>query len=64
MNWLNLSIQTLDSENFLGSDPVERATWLCLLRYCNNWKNHRIDRIYINCLLSSFHILVPLKFQN
>ena len=39
MNWLNLSTQTLDSENFLGSDPVGRATWLCLLRYCIGQEN-------------------------
>jgi hypothetical protein len=39
MNWLNLSIQTLDSENFLGSDPTQRATWLCLLRYCIGQEN-------------------------
>lgn len=39
MNWLNLNIQTLDSENFLGSDPVDRATWLCILRYCIGQEN-------------------------
>jgi hypothetical protein len=39
MNWLNINIQTLDSENFLGSDPVERGTWLCLLRYCIGQEN-------------------------
>lgn len=39
MNWLNLNIQTLDSENFLGSEPVDRATWLCLLRYCIGQEN-------------------------
>ena len=39
MNWLNLNVQTLDSENFLGSDPVDRATWLCLLRYCIGQEN-------------------------
>jgi hypothetical protein len=39
MNWLNLNIQTLDSENFLGSDPIERGTWLCLLRYCIGQEN-------------------------
>lgn len=39
MNWLNISIQTLDSENFLGSDPIERGTWLCLLRYCIGQEN-------------------------
>jgi hypothetical protein len=39
MNWLNLNVQVLDSENFLGSDPVDRATWLCLLRYCIGQEN-------------------------
>jgi hypothetical protein len=39
VNWLNISIQTLDSENFLGSDPIERGTWLCLLRYCIGQEN-------------------------
>lgn len=39
MNWINLNIQTLDSENFLGSEPVDRATWLCLLRYCIGQEN-------------------------
>lgn len=39
MNWLNLNVQTLDSEHFLGSDPVDRATWLCLLRYCIGQEN-------------------------
>lgn len=39
MNWLNISIQTLDSENFLGCDPIERGTWLCLLRYCIGQEN-------------------------
>jgi len=39
MNWLNLNIQTLDSENFLGSEPIDRATWLCLLRYCIGQEN-------------------------
>lgn len=39
MNWLNLNVQTLDSEQFLGSDPVDRATWLCLLRYSIGQEN-------------------------
>ena len=39
MNWLNISIHILDSENFLGSDPIERGTWLCLLRYCIGQEN-------------------------
>jgi hypothetical protein len=39
MIWLNLNVATLDSEEFVGSDPVERATWLCLLRYCVGQEN-------------------------
>lgn len=34
MNFLNLPIQTLSSEEFIGSTPTERATWLCLMKYC------------------------------
>ena len=39
MNWLNIQTTTLDSEEFVGSDPVARATWLCLLRYCAGQEN-------------------------
>ncbi len=39
MNWLNIQTSTLDSEAFVGSDPVARATWLCLLRYCAGQEN-------------------------
>lgn len=39
MNWLNLNVTVLDSEEFLGADPVARATWLCLLRYCAGQEN-------------------------
>jgi hypothetical protein len=42
MNWLNLNIQTLDSENFLGSEPIDRATWLCLQRFCIGQENSGI----------------------
>jgi hypothetical protein len=34
MNYLNLSITDLTSAAFLGEEPVNRATWLCLMRYC------------------------------
>jgi len=34
MNWINLNIATLSSSEFVGSDPEQRATWLCLLAYC------------------------------
>lgn|SRR5574337_586872 len=39
MDWLNIHVSVLDSAEFLGSDPVERATWLCLLRYCAGQEN-------------------------
>lgn len=39
MDWLNLHTSTLDSDEFLGSEPVERATWICLLRYCIGQEN-------------------------
>lgn len=39
MQYLNLPLATLDAEEFLGCDPVERATWLCLLRYCAGQEN-------------------------
>lgn len=39
MEWLNLHASTLDSEQFVRADPVARATWLCLLRYCIGQEN-------------------------
>jgi len=34
MNWINIHTDTLRSEEYLGADPVERATWLNLLAWC------------------------------
>jgi hypothetical protein len=34
MNWLNLDLAYARAPEFTGSDPVERATWLCLLFLC------------------------------
>lgn len=39
MNWLNLHTAVLDSPEFIGSAPTERATWLCLLHYCTGQEN-------------------------
>jgi len=39
MNWLNLELATLRSEEYLGSDPIQRATWLNLLAYCADQEN-------------------------
>lgn len=34
MQWLNINIEFLHAPEFLGSEPVARATWLCVLGYC------------------------------
>jgi hypothetical protein len=39
VNWLNLHISVLDSPQVLRCDPVRRATWLFLLRYCISQEN-------------------------
>jgi hypothetical protein len=39
MDWINLHTSFLDSPEFLGAEPVTRATWLCLLRYCVGQEN-------------------------
>lgn len=39
MNWINLNITVLSSEEFLGAEPTERATWLCLLAFCCQQEN-------------------------
>lgn len=44
MDWLNIHRSTLSAEAFLGCEPVQRATWLCLLAYCADQENGgRID---------------------
>ena len=39
MDWLNIHRTTLGSGQFLGCEPVQRATWLCLLAYCADQEN-------------------------
>jgi hypothetical protein len=39
MDWLNIHRSTLGAGEFLGCDPVQRATWLCLLAYCADQEN-------------------------
>jgi hypothetical protein len=34
MEWINLHCSLLAGPDFLGAEPVDRATWLCLLRFC------------------------------
>lgn len=47
MDWLYLNTATLDSPQFLGCEPIDRATWLCLLRYCAGQEN---GGIILGCL--------------
>jgi len=39
MNWLNIELSTLRSNEYLGSDPIQRATWLNLMAYCADQEN-------------------------
>jgi hypothetical protein len=39
MDWINIHTSTLDSEEFLGCEPVDQATWLKLTRYCAGQEN-------------------------
>lgn len=39
MNWLNIDIAVLRSTEFIGADPIARATWLCLMGYCADQEN-------------------------
>lgn len=39
MNWLNLKTSQLREPSFIGSDPVARATWLCVMAYCVEMEN-------------------------
>ena len=34
MNWIPITTKTRTAPEFIGSDPVHRATWLCLMLYC------------------------------
>ncbi len=39
MEWLNIRCSALDSSEFIGAGPTERATWLCLMRFCAGQEN-------------------------
>ena len=39
MKYLNLEVGFLTSPEFVGADPVQRATWLCLLAHCVRQEN-------------------------
>ena len=42
MEWLNLHTSLLDSPQVIGAEPVDRGTWLMLLRYCIGQENSGI----------------------
>ena len=46
MKWLNIEISILRSPDYVGAEPVERATWLNLLAYCADQENGGVIR---NC---------------
>jgi hypothetical protein len=39
VNWLNIHTDTLRSEEYLGAEPLERATWLNLMAWCVSQEN-------------------------
>lgn len=39
MNWLNIEIKTIRCPEYVGSEPVDRATWINLLAYCAEQEN-------------------------
>jgi hypothetical protein len=39
MDWLNIHTSTIDSPAFIACDPVRRATWLMLSRFCIGQEN-------------------------
>ena len=55
--YLQIPLAALDSDAFLGAEPIDRATWLCLLRYCfrqlnsgriegaAHWKNRKLEQV-------------------
>ena len=39
MDWLNLHTSILDSPDVVGAEPLDRGTWLMLLRFCIGQEN-------------------------
>lgn len=46
MNYLNIKTDSLKSEEFIGAEPIERATWIALLGWCASQEN---GGVIINC---------------
>ena len=57
MNYLNIHTDTLKSDAFIGAEPTERATWLCLLGWsvtqenggtisnCRDWSDRKWQQL-------------------
>jgi hypothetical protein len=57
MNWINIHTETLRGEEFIGAEPLERATWLNLLGWscaqendgiiedCKSWGNRKWQQL-------------------
>lgn len=39
MNWLNLETKLLHAPEYIGADPISRATWLNLMLWCASQEN-------------------------
>lgn len=44
MDWLNIRIATLRAAEYIGSEPVQRATWLNVSAYCAEQENGGVMR--------------------
>lgn len=44
MNWLNIEMRVLRAPEYIGSEPIQRATWLQLLAYCAEQENSGVIR--------------------
>lgn len=44
MNWINIHVETLRGSEFVGAEPVERATWISLMGWsCSQENSGRIE---------------------
>lgn len=44
MNWLYIHTSKRTAPEFVGSEPIQRATWICLLLYCCEQENGGLIR--------------------
>jgi hypothetical protein len=44
MLYMSLRCADLGAPEFIGAEPVDRATWICLIRYCAEQENGGVIR--------------------